>query len=314
MQSIRNITIPPSFRNESEAALLVRMGEENFDRHLSEAAQTVSRACIEEGVKIVRLSGPTCAGKTTCAAKLTATLEAAGREVYPVSLDDFFFDRTTLFAIAQEKNGGKLDYDSVDALDLDLLHSCVHDLMTTGKAGMPRFNFKTGLREGPIMLDTTQDHAPVFLFEGIQAVYPRVIDMMDDVPDRSIFMCVRSSITIGDITFEPNEIRLMRRLVRDEAKRGAKSEFTLKLWHSVRENEEKSIFPEAEKCDMIIDSTMPFEIHMLKPHVERVLSSYPMDGEDSALVKELLSKLEGIQPISHTYLSENSLYHEFILV
>lgn len=312
MISTRNITIPPTLKSEAEAAELVRISERDFDRHLTEAARAVSEACVNEGVKIVRLSGPTCAGKTTCAEKLNDALEAAGREVYPVSLDDFFHDRNTLFAMAQQ-NGGKLDYDSVDALDLDLLHTCVRDLMTKGKAGMPRFNFKTGLREGPFLMDTTEGREPVFLFEGIQAVYPKVIDMLDDAPDRSIFMCVRSSITVGEVTFEPNEIRLMRRLVRDEAKRGAKPEFTLHLWHSVRENEERSIFPEADKCDFRLDSTMPFEIHMLKPHVERIFAAHPVTGEDAPTARMLLEKLKDVQPISHEYLSANSLYHEFIL-
>ena len=163
-------------------------------------------------------------------------------------------------------------------------------------------------------MDTTQGRTPVFLFEGIQAVYPKVIDMLDDAPDRSVFMCVASSITVGDVTFEPNEIRLMRRLVRDEAKRGAVPTFTLHLWHSVRENEEKSIFPEADKCDFKLDSTMPFEIHMLKPHVERIFAAHPVEGEDAPVANELLRKLSGVQGISHEYLSENSLYHEFILV
>lgn len=313
MIPMRNISIPASFKSQEEAAELVRISERDFDRRLTEAALAVSHACISEGVKILRLSGPSCAGKTTCAKKLTDALDAAGRDVYSVSLDDFFHDRNTLFAMAQE-NGGKLDYDSVDALDLDLLHICVQDLMSKGQAGMPRFNFKTGLREGPVLLDTTRGKAPVFLFEGIQAVYPKVVDMLDGAPDRSIFMCVRSAITVGDVTFEPNEIRLMRRLVRDEAKRGAAPEFVLHLWHSVRENEENSIFPEMDKCDLILDSTMPFEIHMLKPHMERIFAEHPVHGEDAHIADTLLCKLSGVQGISHSYLSENSLYHEFIMV
>lgn len=312
MIATRNITLPPLLRTEAEAAELVRISERDFDRRLTLAAEAVSRACVEEGVKILRLSGPTCAGKTTCAAKLTQVLEAAGREVYPISLDDFFHDRNTLFAMAQEK-GGKLDYDSVDALDLDLLHTCVQELMTQGKAGMPRFNFKSGLREGPFPLDTTTGPSPVFLFEGIQAVYPKVVAMLDHALDRSIFMCVRSGITVGDVTFDPHEIRLMRRLVRDEAKRGATPTFTLQLWHSVRENEENAIFPEAHRCDFLLDSTMPFEIHMLKPHVERILRSHPVAGADAPTAEQLLHKLAGVQGISHQYLSPSSLYHEFIL-
>lgn len=307
------IIVPPTFESNQAAEDFVRACEKDFDSRLNKAAEAISTACVADGVKIVRLSGPTCAGKTTAAGKLTRALEAMGRDVYPISLDDFFHDRNTLFAIAQ-RNGGKLDYDSVDALDLDLLHTCVHDLMTTGKAEMPGFNFRSGLREGPFLLDTTLGRTPVFLFEGIQAVYPKVIDMLDDAPDCSLFMCVASSITVGDVTFEPNEIRLMRRLVRDEAKRGAVPEFTLRLWHSVRENEEKSIFPEADKCDIVLDSTMPFEIHMLRSPVERIFAAHPVTGEDAPIADEILRKLKGIQGISHEYLSENSLYHEFILV
>ena len=307
------ISLPMTFACEDEVRDLVRAGEQSFDSRLEKAASAISEACVREGVKLVRLSGPTCAGKTTAAKKLTKALEAAGREVYPISLDDFFYDRNTLFAIAQEKNGGKLDYDSVDALDLDLLHACISRLMAEGKAEMPVFNFKTGLRDDPILLDTTQGRTPVFLFEGIQAVYPRVIEMLDGAADHSLFMCVNSSIKVGDVIFEPNEIRLMRRLVRDEAKRGAKPTFTLKLWHSVRENEEKSIFPEAGKCDILLDSTMPFEVHMLKPHVVRILTENPVESEDAPVADLLLQKLSDMQGISDKYLSPDSLYHEFIL-
>lgn len=307
------IIVPPSFQSPKEAEALVRHSEAVFDRRLSEAAERISNACVSEGVRIVRLSGPTCAGKTTAAAKLTSALEAAGRDVYAISLDDFFYDRDTLFAKAQQHPDGKLDYDSVEALDLPLLHECVHALLTTGKAGMPRFNFTSGLREGPVMLDTTKGREPVFLFEGIQAVYPRVVDMLDHVPDRSVFMQVEQSIQVGGVVFEPNEIRLMRRLVRDEAKRGATPAFTLHLWHSVRENEEASIFPEVAGCDMTINSAMPFEIHMLKPHLARIFAEHPVDGPDAPAAQALLDKLAGIEGIPHKYLSPNSLYHEFIL-
>ena len=307
------IMVPPMFQSSKEAEALVRFGEKDFDRRLSEAATAISRACVNEGVRIVRLSGPTCAGKTTAADKLTRALEAAGRDVYPISLDDFFYDRDTLFAKAQQHPEGKLDYDSVEALDLPLLHECVHELLTTGRAGMPRFNFTSGLREGPILLDTTKGREPVFLFEGIQAVYPRVVDMLDHVPDKSVFMQVTRSIEVGGVLFEPHEIRLMRRLVRDEAKRGATPTFSLHLWHSVRENEEASIFTEVSNCDMTIDSTMPFEIHMLKPHLTRIFSEHPVEGPDAPTARTLLQKLEGIEDIPHKYLSPNSLYHEFIL-
>lgn len=310
------ITVPKTFASPDDGVALVKSWEQAFDKRLDEVAEQISHACVYEGVKIIRLSGPSCAGKTTTADKLEAALEAAGRSVYPISLDDFYHGKAYLHRRAEQHLGGKLDYDSVDTLDLDTLHACVHDLMTKGKAEMPVFDFKLGDRKGYYTLDTTKDEKPpVFLFEGIQAVYPQVVDMMSEASKRSVFISVLSSLAVGDAVFEPNEIRLMRRLVRDEAKRNATPAFTLMLWHSVRANEETSIFPHADACDIHIDSAMGFDVHMLAPHLRRLLQKHPLpkDAEDAAVVKSLLQKLKGVEGISHDCLAPNSLYHEFIL-
>lgn len=312
---MKTIFVPKAFDCENSVVRLVKESELAFDQRLDEVAHAISTACVEEGVRIIRLSGPSCSGKTTTAAKLEDTLQAAGCAVYPISLDDFFYNRDVLHEKAQQHPEGKLDYDSVEALDLDTLRSCVHDLMTYGKSEMPIFDFTTGDREGRRLLDTTQypDKPPVFLFEGIQAVYPRVVDMMDGVPDRSVFISVESSLWVGDEGFLPHEIRLMRRLVRDEAKRGATPTFTLSLWHSVRANEEASILPHAVDCDITIDSAMAFDVHMLAPHLRKILSEQPVTGEDAETARQLLARIEGVQGISDKYLAPNSLYHEFIL-
>lgn len=306
------IFVPRTFQNQAEAFRLVADWEEIFDKRLDEVAEAISHACVYDGVKIIRLSGPTCAGKTTTAHKLEAALEAAGMCVYPISLDDFFHGKAYLHGLAARL--GKLDYDSVETLDLALLHHCVESLLTTGKAQMPVFDFKLGDRSGYVTLDTTLDpRPPVFLFEGIQAVYPQVVAMMGDAPQKSVFISVTSSIWVGDTLFEPNEIRLMRRLVRDEAKRNATPTFTLMLWHSVRENEEMAIFPYVGGCDIHIDSAMGFDVHMLAPHLKRILQANPVDGEDAPIAQELLDKIQGVEEISADVLSPNSLYHEFIL-
>ncbi len=310
------ITVPKTFGSKAEEVALVRAWEQSFDERLDEAAERISHACLHEDVQIIRLSGPSCAGKTTTAHKLEAVLEAAGRSVYPISLDDFFYGKAYLRRHADLYNQGKLDYDSVDALDLDTLHDCVCDLLTKGRAEMPVFDFKVGDRTSSYTLDTTADKKPpVFLFEGIQAVYPQVVTMLGEEPQRSVFISVESSLAVGDEVFAPHEIRLMRRLVRDEAKRNATPEFTMMLWHSVRANEEKSIFPYAGDCDIHIDSAMGFDVHMLAPHLRRLFEAHPMpkDGEDAAYARSLLAKLDGIGDISHIHLSPNSLYHEFIL-
>ena len=310
------ISVPKAFADQNEAVALVKTWEQSFDSRLDQVAADMSRACVDDGVKIIRLSGPSCAGKTTTADKLETALEAAGRSVYPISLDDFFYGKEYLHRHAALHNGGELDYDSVDALDLETLYICVHRLLTEGKTEMPVFDFKQGDRTGYYTLDTTKDEKPpVFLFEGIQAVYPQVVDLLGEAPQRSVFISVKSALKVGDEVFEPNEIRLMRRLVRDEAKRNATPAFTLMLWHSVRANEENAIFPYAGDCDVHIDSAMGFDVHMLAPYLRRLIQAHPLpaDREDADLLRALSQKLQGVQGISSDCLAPNSLYHEFIL-
>jgi uridine kinase len=270
-------------------------------------------------VKVIRLSGPTCAGKTTTADKLTAVLEAAGRVVYPISIDDFFYGRDVLEAMAESRPDGKLDYDSVAAIDLPALATCVRDLMETGHARIPVFDFVTGYTTEYRDLTVPDGVEPIFLFEGIQAVYPEVAALFAGIPERSIFINVMKETVLvspdgTERVFAPDDIRLLRRLVRDEAKRGTSPDFTLTLWHSVRDNEVKSIYPYANTCDYGIDSNMAFDVHMLAPHLRRIFAEQPCDGLEVEWSARILASVEGVEGIDAACLAENSLYHEFILI
>ena len=309
------IRLPATFSSKEEGERVVRDFEIDFDRRLEEAAEVICRDVVEHGVRIIRLSGPTCAGKTTTAAKLTEVLEAAGCSVHPISLDDFFYDREVLIEKAERSPDKKLDYDSVETINLPAIAKVVNDLMTDGRAEIPVFDFMTGKSTESRTLTVANEDQPVFLFEGIQAVYPEVAAMFEGVEDRSLFISVFRDVTVVgegfERTFEPNRIRLMRRIVRDEAKRGATP--TLHIWHTVRENEEKSILPQADACDYLIDSAMGFDVHMLAPHLRRVLEESPVVGEDEAVAADIRDSLAGVEGISDDCLAHNSLYHEFIL-
>jgi len=117
---------------------------------------------------------------------------------------------------------------------------------------------------------------------------------------------------VGGECFAPNEIRLMRRLVRDHRYRASDPAFTLYLWQSVRENEEKNIFPNANACHFYIDSTMPYEIGILKPYLEELLPTVPTASPFYGEAQNLLARLQAILPIPSSYMTENSLYKEFI--
>ena len=313
------VILPLTFASPAEGVALVKQGETDFDIRLDEAAAAICADCVERGIRVIRLSGPTCAGKTTTAEKLTQVLEQAGRVVHPISIDDFFYGRDVLEAMAESRPDGKLDYDSVAAIDLPALATCVRDLMETGHARIPVFDFVTGYTTEYRDLTVPDGVEPIFLFEGIQAVYPEVAALFAGIPERSIFINVMKETVLvspdgTERVFAPDDIRLLRRLVRDEAKRGTSPDFTLTLWHSVRDNEVKSIYPNAGSCDYGIDSNMAFDVHMLAPHLRRIFAEQPCDGLEVEWSARILASVEGVEGIDATCLAENSLYHEFIVI
>ena len=312
------IRLPLTFETPAEGIELVKRSEREMEERLTALSAAISEDCVAHGIRVIRLSGPTCAGKTTTAEKLTEALEAAGRVVHPISIDDFFYGRDVLHRMAEESGSQKLDYDSVKTIDLPALRTCVKDLLEKGNARIPVFDFKTGYAEGYRDLTIPEGEEPVFLFEGIQAVYPEVAALFEGVPERSLFINVMQDTVLYDQNgrervFTPERIRLLRRLVRDEAKRGSTPDFTLTLWHSVRENERKSIMPYADDCDYGIDSNMAFDIHILAPHLRRIFAQQPCDGDEVAWEAEILASIEGVEGIADDCLAPDSLYHEFIL-
>ena len=272
-----------------------------------EVARQISRI---PDLRLLGLTGPTCSGKTTAANKLTDYLERHGRRVHVISVDDFYYDIEILHRKAELDPDVEIDYDSEETINVELLEQKAESLIACQPTAMPRFDFKTGKRtEGQTIVPKQSD---IFLFEGIQILYPKVNAILESQCYRSIYISPASSLHVAGFDFEPNEIRLMRRLVRDYRYRATTPEFTFYLWESVRANEEKSIFPNAASCHYFIDSTMPYEIGMLKPYLQQILSevSATEHGYDTSQV--ILKKLASVEPIASEWMTENSLYKEFI--
>ena len=292
---------------EKEILHLVEMGERGFSDQLLRLS---NQLLGQEDLHFLGLTGPTCSGKTTTAEMLTDAFENAGKQIHVISIDDFYYDKDYLQAMAEKKGLASLDYDSEDTIDMALLEECIGTLRGQKRTVLPRFNFATGQREvGEEISPSSKD---IFLFEGIQVLYPRVDSILQGNGYRSIHIAPQSAVETGGEVFEPNEIRLMRRLVRDYRFRNSSPQFTLSLWQSVRENEERMIFPNVHRCNYSIDSTMPYDVGILKPFLEEILLRLSPDDGGYQTAQTILSELRGVQPLSSELIPEKSLYKEFI--
>ena len=289
------------FDTEEEIAAFIRESELEFEKRLDDA---VEQACSVENLRVIGLSGPTCSGKTTTAKKLLSEFSAQNRKVRMVSIDNFFKD------VDRNKSADEIDFDSIDALDFDEFKECVDEIFAGKKVKIPEFDFVTGKRSG--YTEFRPDEKDLYVFEGIQAVYPEITALLRKVSSHSIYISVEQSINVGGTVFEPEEIRLMRRIVRDRNFRGATPEYTMLLWESVRRNEIKSILPYADGCDIRIDSTMPYEINLLTQFIRPVLLTVPNGNKYREKAEAMYKKLEGIEPIAQKYIPDESLYYEFI--
>lgn len=284
---------------------------EECDRELEKHFENaVALVCDEwENVRVLGLTGPTCSGKTTTARKLLHRFHEKGKRVVTVSLDDFFKDCFSREAIADAKVE-ELDFDSPDTLDTELLSRFIDDIFSVGKAKKPIFDFVSGTRIRWDEIDCGEND--VLLFEGIQVLYPAVLSVIEAHGGK--ILCVRpeSGLRIGGKYFEPDFIRLCRRLVRDSNFRGASPDFTLSLWDSVRRNEEENIFPHMDRCHLRIDTTLAYELNVLAPYLRRVLPEIAWGSKHHKKSLEILGLLEDVVGIESFVISENSLYKEFV--
>ena len=294
------------FETEQDKIDYIKKTEDAFEVAID---RTVAK--ILEGLSshILTLSGPTCSGKTTMAKKLVAELAERGKRVHVVSIDDFFFDRDKLAADAK-KRGVALDFDSPLSMDLEAFSHAVQEILQGTEVALPVFDFKEGRRTG--FRSLTAGENDIFIFEGIQAVYPEVTGLLGSTPYRSIYVSVMESLSVNGTVFSPNQIRFFRRLVRDTRFRGATPPFTFYLWDSVRENEETNIFPYASSADVTFNTLIDYGVGMLKPSLEKLLKELPDRDVHKDTAERMLLSLEGVTPIDEKYLPPKSVYHEFL--
>jgi len=298
------VTLRINIDEPIDAKKYITRAEHDFARKLDGAIARVFDGGIP---RVIALAGPSCSGKTTTAGKLVSQITEMGYRAVRISIDDFFRNRDDRNVVT----GDAPDYDSVDAIDLDCLETTVASLLRGKETKLPHYDFETTRR------DRYDDYLPqkndIYLFEGIQAVYPEVTSLFGG-DYRSIFIRVADGVRYRKAVLDKNEIRFLRRIVRDYNFRNATAEFTIHLWQGVRDNEEKNIFPNAGNCDVYIDSFLRYEPFIMTNHAMPILGSVPRDSRYSEYAFEMMEKLVYFSCpfFRDEMIPKNSMFREFI--
>lgn len=261
----------------------------------------------KDKIKIVLLAGPSSSGKTTTSRKLCMFLQSFGLHPKVLSMDDYFVEREEN---PKDKNGNP-DYECLEAIDLKLFDSQLSDLLKGKEVIIPTFNFALGKKEYRDKLTLQSDD--IIVIEGIHALDPKILT---NIPRENKFKIYISPLTELNMDnqnrISTTDNRLLRRIIRDNRTRGYDVEHTLRSWASVREGEEKYIFPYQDEADYTINSALIYEIGVLKTYVEPLLYSVPNDSPYYEEAKRLINFLRLFLPIPADDIPQDSILREFI--
>ena len=258
-------------------------------------------------IRIVLLAGPSSSGKTTTSRKLCMFLQSFGLHPKVLSMDDYFVEREEN---PKDENGNP-DYECLEAIDLKLFDSQLSDLLKEKEVTIPTFNFALGKKEYRNKLKLEKDD--IIVIEGIHAIDPKILT---NIPRENKFKIYISPLTELNMDNQnrvsTTDNRLLRRIIRDNRTRGYDVEHTLKTWASVREGEEKYIFPYQDEADCTINSALIYEIGVLKTYVEPLLYSVSNDSPYYEEAKRLINFLRLFLPIPSDDIPKDSILREFI--
>ena len=282
--------------------------------NISEALQEKKLAKIAEeiasrkGVKLVLLAGPSSSGKTTSCKRLSIQLAVNGLKPLQISLDDYFVDRDK----TPKDENGEFDFESIYALNLDLLNDQFNALFRGEEVELPKYDFPSGksVKSGKkLKLEPNN----VLVVEGIHALNP---ELTAHVPEEQIFRVYASALTtilLDNHNYIPTtDNRLLRRIIRDYKYRGVSAQETIRRWPSVRSGENKWIFPFQENADAMLNTAMLYELSVLKMQAEPLLQQVPENCEEFAEAYRLLKFLKYFKGIPYNNLPPTSLLREFL--
>jgi uridine kinase len=262
----------------------------------------------KDKIKIVLIAGPSSSGKTTFARRLSIQLRVLGLKPYPLSLDDYFVDREH----TPKDESGNYDFESIRALDLELFNQHLAALLNGEEVEIPRFNFRTGLREW-IGRKYKMEKDAVLVIEGIHGLNEILTSSVPRENKYKIYISALTQLNIDNHNRIPTtDSRLMRRIVRDYLYRDRDAATTILTWPQVRAGEEKNIFPYQEEADIMFNSALVYEMCILKKYAAPLLREIPVSSPAYLEAKRLLTFLSYFLEAEENAIPNNSIIREFI--
>lgn len=294
--------------DKSNVGMLIAVAETIHDKKIGAIADQITEHFRQGGARVVLVAGPSSSGKTTTTKRLSIHLLANLVRPQMISLDNYFVDREH----TPRDENGDYDYESLYALDIEQFNKDLTDLIAGKEVAMPSYDFTTGKRTykgNKLRLDDNS----ILLMEGIHGLNPELTASIPDEMKYKVYVSALTTLSIDNHNWVPTtDNRLLRRIVRDFKYRGTSALDTIRRWPSVRRGEGKWIFPYQENADAMFNSSLIFELGVMKDFAEPILKQVPHNVPEYAEAYRLLSFLSYFNAIPNRQIPATSLLREFL--
>lgn len=290
-------------RHDMSEVVLVQ--EAYQERQIGEIAKQIAE---KPDVKFVLIAGPSSSGKTTFSHRLSVQLMVNGMHPHPIAVDNYFVEREK----TPRDEKGNYNFECLEAIDVQKFNEDMQSLLSSKEVYLPLFNFKTGIREYDT-IPKKLGKQDILVIEGIHCLNPELTKSLNADNQFKIYISALTQLNIDEHNRIPStDGRLIRRIVRDARTRGTSARNTIAMWSSVRRGEEKNIFPYQEEADVMFNSSLLYELAVLKQYVEPLLFGMGKNCPEYAEAKRLLKFFDYFVGIGSEPVPTNSLLREFI--
>lgn len=284
----------------------IRLSEAYYTNQLSMIADQIDER--KNDVRMVLIAGPSSAGKTTTSKRLEVYLQAKGFRTHQISIDDYFYDRDKTPVL----ENGELDTESLNAVDVTLFNKQLTQLLEGKKVELPEYNFILGKREynGKKLQLKEKD---IIIIEGLHGLNDDLTISIDRKNKFKIYISPLTQLNIDNHNYiHTSDTRKLRRIIRDNRTRSYNAEHTLEMWNNIRVGEEKYIYPYQDDADVMINSSLLYEISVLKVYAEPLLFSVPENSSVYPEALRLINFLRNFLPMPSDKVPNDSVLREFI--